>query len=195
MEAKIKTKELNAFVQKFAKDKETRGNQIIKAMTDSLELIRTIAITEHLTGGTPIWRRTGTLIGNVRYTDITRRGNVYSAKVGVPGTPGSKGPGFYGRVLEFGAQTPGHIVRPKRAKYLKFRAPWGVTSSAVNFLGLPRVSRYGSHGEAVGMWVTTKQVVMKPKPWLKSSLDKSIPEIQRLMACAGLVLRKRGGKP
>jgi len=150
------------FSEKFRKMRSARITALGWALADCLLLIKGRSQTKYLRGGHPLNVRTGRLIQSLT-SEWTRHGNTLVGSVGTDV--------FYGRVHEFGAQTPGHIVKPVSpgVKHLKFR-----------------LGPYGAHGKGTGPWVSVKSVRMMPKPWLKPAVDDMTPRALKILAKAGL---------
>jgi len=169
--SEIKTGELNAFVQKFHRDVRDRSRVVESAVADSAEVVLAKA-KQKLTGGNPLHVRTGRLRSSVRRGNVQRSGKAYRVEMGTNV--------FYGRVHEYGAQNPSHIVRPTRSKWLVFNSSW--TGGA----GGDRIRAVGAHGESQGGKVFRKSVKIKPKPWLEPSFEESRPLVVRILEKAGV---------
>ena len=158
----IKYQEVDRFRKKLGA--QHRKADAESAMRDSLELIVSIAKMKYLTGGNPLNVQTGRLRASVKRSEPAWNGAMLRGSVGTDV--------FYGRVHEFGAQTPGHAVRPVRARVLAWR-------------GAP----YGAHGQGTGLWHFAKKVVMKPKPWLGPSIDDAGPRILAIFRAMNVPLK------
>ena len=92
-------------MQKFSDKNERRDYDIMTAVRDATELVVSHAKQHKLRTGKPLYERNSRLISSVKTDRVRKAGNTFRGGVGTNV--------FYGRVLEFGAQTPGHIaLRP-----------------------------------------------------------------------------------
>ena len=164
----LKLEELNAFVAKMRwKADVGRKEDVASAMHDSFNSIIGKAQEKYLTSG-PLHRRTGRLASSLKARIVSATDKKIVGSVGTNV--------FYGRVWEFGAQTPGHIVRPVRAKMLAWKG------------GAP-----GAHGVGTGGWVFARQVKLAPKPWLDPSVKDRTAYILDRFAKANLNLLSKKG--
>ena len=181
------------------KTRKGRIKDVVRGMKEAMMILDT-ETQKHLTGGNPLFRGTGKLASSVRASEVRVEGTgedkVYKAEFGVVGVRGlieaqtKKGPGFYGRVLEWGAQTPGHMVYPKPPrKFLVFRSRWKFqkTRRGVDILGTGgyRLRRAVKHGEATGHVIFARKVKMSPKPWLTPSFEKMRPKMEKIIEYYG----------
>jgi hypothetical protein len=191
-EIQIKWDEVDQFVAVFKKAKKGRMADIVQGMRDSMLLLDS-ETQKHLRGGNPLFRGTGKLASHVKGSPVKviskGDGKEYQAEFGVIGDRTTKGPGFYGRVLEWGAQTPGHIVKPKKpGGFLVFRSRWKMKKmkgSAIGLGGGYGVARAIKHGQGTGHLIFAKKVKMSPKPWLTPSFHKRREGMVRILTKAG----------
>lgn len=173
----VETKEIDAFVKQFKSQKYMRETKIIRAVEMCMWAIYGTAVEKHLTGGNPIHRRTGTnIIAKLKVKKTTKSGTRYTGQLGTVGTAGKIS---VGRVMEYGAQTPGHIVKPKNVN--------PATGKKFKFLRF-RAGTMGSHGQATGNFIFAKQVKMLPKQWMRPSINETKPKIYQILEKAGLEL-------
>lgn len=188
----IHWKEIDQFAVELKKVGKSRIGDIVKGMRDAM-LLLDHETQKHLRGGNPLFRGTGRLASHVKGSPIKVSGagseQEYSAEFGVIGDRTTKGPGFYGRVLEWGAQTPGHMVYPKPPrKFLVFRSRWKMgkmKSSAIGIGGGYGLKRAITHGEGTGHLIFAKKVKMSPKPWLTPSFERRRDGMVKIMQKAG----------
>jgi len=163
MQSSLDASKLAEFVERLRRKTETRDDRIGRGLLDGAELVRHRAVYKYLTSG-PLHKRSGTLASSVMTGPLRRAGKKFETSVGTNV--------FYGRVWEFGAQTPGHIVKPKNInprtgklnKYLRFRT-----------------GPYGAHGQGIGPGVSVKSVKMSPKPWLGPSVEDMRSKVVRIL--------------
>jgi len=190
----IKTKELDALVIGLKRNAAERSMKVEKALGDSLKITERF-IQTHLRGGNPLHVQSGALKSSIA-SEIRKMGKTYHGRVGAigPGSGVARGPGFYGRVLEFGAQTPGNIIKPKPSNkrgLLAWRSKYGFVKSkkAGPLFGGYRLRRTKNKGH----WIFAKQVHMPPKPWLAPSLEEARPHIFRILKKASVAITLRRG--
>lgn len=162
---RLDTKQLAVFQKRLNKAALERdsGRKLEAAMVSSLHMIVTRAQTKYLTSG-PLHTRTGRLRASVKHS-LKKQGDRFIGTVGTDV--------FYGRVWEWGAQTPGHIVKP-----VNINPKTGRVFDTLRF----RLGPAGAHGEGTGPWTLPKQVKMAPKPWLAPAVKDMSPKIRKLLA-------------
>jgi len=170
-------KDLTSFAKGLLSQKlETRTHRGYAVLKRVLWAIARRSQTRYLTGGTPLNVQTGRLRSSVRVGRIRREPGK------IVGTVGTNV--FYGRVWEFGASTPGHIVRP-----VNIDPRTGKVFTHLRF----RLGPYGSHGEGMGPWVSVKEVKLAPKPWLAPAVEDTRPFMMREIGKLGMKMAS-GGK-
>ena len=196
-DVEIKWRELDAFVLDVRKTRKARVKDVVHGINEAMKILDA-ETQKHLTGGNPLFRGTGKLASSVRASPVrvvgTGQDKTYKSEFGVVGfakTQDKKGPGFYGRVLEWGAQTPGHMVYPKKpGGRLVFRSRWKMgkmRKGSTDLLGMGgyRLRRAVKHGQATGHVVFATKVKMSPKPWLTPSFEKMRPKMIKMIEFYG----------
>lgn len=164
----IEWKDPNVLRQKFTRAAKEFQREIKRAMFDVTWAVASQA-KKNLRGGNPLHTRSGRLRASVQPGPARKEGNKI---IGVVGSDI-----FYGRVWEFGAQTPGHIVKPRN-----INPRTGKVFERLAF----RLGPYGAHGEAMGDWVFPKSVKMSPKPWLRPAIEKNEKFLRMRFAQVGM---------